>query len=136
MDVPGPSRRRCREDAFSNARNVRSRCPTQDLVQSRRRRREEAAAATLAAPASAASVRNVRARLPLSNVSLCAPAAAASVLKCVSAAPRRYTVLSELASMVSPFFPDLGSLAYMIEMFLIFRRPFLSTCACNHCSAE
>jgi len=49
MDVPGPSRRRCREDIPSSARNVRARRPVPDLAASRRRRREEAAAATLAA---------------------------------------------------------------------------------------
>jgi len=51
MDVPGPSRRRCREPAPSSGRNVRPRCPMMNLVQSRRRRHEEAAVATLAAHA-------------------------------------------------------------------------------------
>jgi len=48
MDVPVPSRRRCRESAPSVGRNVRPRCPRPDLTQSRRWRRDEAAAATFA----------------------------------------------------------------------------------------
>ena len=96
MDVPCPSRCRCRETDSPPARNVRSRCPTPDLVQSRRRRREEVAAATLAARAAAGSGRNVRPRLALPHVPLSTPTAAISALEYVSVAPRRYRVLSEL----------------------------------------
>ena len=99
MDVPGPSRCRCRETDSPPARNVRSRCPTcptPDLVQSRRRRREEVAAATLAAHAAAGSGRNVRPRLALPHIPLSTPTAAISASEYVSVAPRRYRVLSEL----------------------------------------
>ena len=105
MDVPGPSRRRCREDIPSSARNVRARRPVPDLAASRRRRREEAAAATLAARAGAVSARNVRQRVPLPRVPLCVTAVAVSAQNPGFAAqnpgfaaPRRYVVVCEFSS--------------------------------------
>jgi len=32
MDIPGPSRHRCRDTVPANARNVRRRCPVTDLA--------------------------------------------------------------------------------------------------------
>ena len=98
MDVPSPSRRRCREDIPSSARNVRARRPVPDLAASRRRRREEAAAATLAARAGAVSARNVRQRVPLPRVPLCGTAVAVSAQNPGFAAPRRYVVVCEFSS--------------------------------------
>ena len=105
MDVPGPSRRRCREDIPSSARNVRARRPVPDLAASRRRRREEATAATLAARAGAVSARNVRQRVPLPRVPFSGTAAAVSsqnpafaAQNPAFAAPRRYVVVREFSS--------------------------------------
>ena len=63
MDLPGPSRRRCRPPPISEVGRVRPRHSTADLVESRRRRREHAAAATIAARAHAGQERNVRPRM-------------------------------------------------------------------------
>ena len=149
MDVPGPSRCRCREPAPSSGRNVRPRYPMADLVQSWRRRHEEAAAATLAARAAtprlrgeapvptlpahvpAAADRNVRPRLSPSQKTSSSPAAAVSS----SDYSRPYTVLSELTSNCCRF-SYLGCLLHLIQVPVILRRSFLSTCVCNHRSAE
>ena len=117
MDVPGSSRRRCREPTPSSRRNARPRCSVTDLVQSRRRRREEADAAILAARAAAAprccepaptptlsafvppaSDRNVRQRVSASQNRWSAPPVPVLALGSGAPTPRRCTVLSELRS--------------------------------------
>ena len=64
MDLPGPSRQRCRQPPISEVRRVRPRHSTVGLVESRQRRWEHAAAATVSARAHAGQERNVRPRVP------------------------------------------------------------------------
>ena len=63
MDLPGPSRRRCRHAPISEVRRVRPRHSTAGLVESRRRRRELAAAATVSARVDTGQEQNVRPRM-------------------------------------------------------------------------
>ena len=97
MDAPVPSRRRTRDAAPYNARNVRPRCPIQDLAASRRRRRESAATAALAVRGSAGSCRNVRPRLFPPCVSSLGRAAPTMPASYVPIGQKRYIVTSELS---------------------------------------
>ena len=118
MDAPVPSRRRTRDAAPYNARNVRPRCPIQDLAASRRRRRESAATVALAVRGSAGSCRNVRPRLfppCVSSLGRAAPTMPANFLTYV---PLPYIYI------------------YIIPVVLIFRRPFLPLCICNYGSRQ
>ena len=63
MDLPGPSRRRCRHPPISEVRRVRPRHSTAGLVESRQRRRELAAAATVSTRVDTGQEQNVRPRM-------------------------------------------------------------------------
>ena len=63
MELPGPSRPRCRRTPISEARRVRPRHFAAGLVESRRRWRDLAAATTVSARVQAGQERNVRPRM-------------------------------------------------------------------------
>jgi len=133
MDGSGPSRRRCREVVPCNARNVRPKGPVPGLVASRRRRREETAVATSIVRAGPAPVRNVRPRLLLPRIHLSGMAAPSFPSAHVTAAQTRRRVLSEFPSGACGFaYVSSCRVSVIPVIIFIFRRSFLSTCACNH----
>ena len=133
MDVPGPSRRRCREAVPCNARNILPKGHIPGLVASRCRRREEAAVATSAVRVGPASVRNARPRLLLPRIHLPGMAAPSFPSAHVTAAQTRRRVLSEFPSRACGFaYVSSCRVSVIPVIIFIFRRSFLSTCACNH----
>ena len=136
MDVPGPSRRRCREAVPCNARNILPKGRIPGLVASRCWRREEAAVATSAVRVGPASVRNARPRLLLPRIHLPGMAAPSFPSAHVPVAQTRYRVLSEFTSRACSFSYLSSRRVCVFPVILIFRGSFLPSCACNHRSRQ
>ena len=108
MELPGPSRPRCRRAPVSEARRVRPRNFAAGLVESRRRRREHAAAATISARAHAGHERNVRPRVtayhgpsPLAVPAIADPTTSALVTS-TPFSSRRYNAIRKCLSVWPP----------------------------------